>query len=162
MVDNLVVFYQTADAAVNDTRLWPEDAKLWPTYVTLGVAAISTILATATLCAYVWSTKAANRWNMARVGATIAMLIFTIVLWAIAAAGLESTSSWDGEGSRSLWSATCDATDDEKNVFSGILDFHKFCLMQVPTLPLSPFGVVVDGGSRGDWFVRGLGLDWKV
>jgi hypothetical protein len=139
MVDNLVVFYDTANTVINDTHLWPSDAKLWPTYVALGVAAISTVLATATLCAYFWGTKAANRWNMARVGVTIAMLIFSIVLWAIAAYGLESTSSWDGTGSRSLWSTTCDATDEEKNTFSGILDFHKFCLMQVQYSLLSFF-----------------------
>jgi hypothetical protein len=146
MVDNLVVFYQTADTTVNDTRLWPEDPKLWPTYVALGVAAVSTILATATLFAYFWGTKAANRWNMARVGVSIAMLVFTIVLWAIAAYGLQSTSSWNGAGSRSLWSATCDATDQQKNTFSEILNFHKFCLMQVSPLLSLSFWWLLTGG----------------
>jgi hypothetical protein len=138
MADNLVIFYQTATTVINDTQLWPKEPQLWPTYVALGVAAVSTLLATATLFAYFWGTKVANRWNIARVSVAIAMVVFTIILWAIAAAGLESTSSWSGSGPRSLWSATCDATDDAKSLFSDVLDFRRFCRMQVrPSFPFS-------------------------
>src|SRR5271155_2133842 len=105
MTANLIVFYNTASRVADGVRLWPQDAKVWPTYLTLGVAALSTILATATLLAYFWGTKAANRWNIARVSVSIGMIIFTIVLWAITIFGLQSTSSFDGTGSQSLWSS---------------------------------------------------------
>ena len=165
MTANLIVFYRTANTVINDTRLWPADSKLWPTYVALAVSAISTLLATATLCAYFWGTKAANRWNMARMGVAMGMLVFTIVLWALAAYGLESTSSWDG-GSRSLWSSTCDATDEEKSLFGGILDYNRFCLMQVrpqnPTsISLALTGVVLGTGLCGDWdWIGGVDGDY--
>ena len=131
MIANLVVFYRTEQAAVNGVSLWPEDSKLWPTYVTLGVAALSTMLATATLLAYFWGTKYANRWNIARTTVTFVSIGFVIVLWAIAAYGLQSTSSWDGTGSRSLWSSTCDATDQQREIFGHEINFQRFCLMQV-------------------------------
>ena len=131
MIANLVVFYNTAQAVANGVSLWPGSTKLWPTYVTLGVAALSAILATATLFAYFWGTKYANRWNIARTTLTFVSIGFAVVLWAIAAYGLQSTSSWDGIGSRSLWSATCDATDQQNQIFGHLIDLHRFCLMQV-------------------------------
>jgi len=131
MIDNLVVFYETTSTIANGVRAWPQNAKLWPTYVTLAAAGLSAILCTATLCAYFWGTKAANRWNMARMGVTIASIIFSIVIWAIAAYGLQSTSDWEGVGSQSLWSASCDSTDQQHELFGHIINFHRFCLMQV-------------------------------
>jgi hypothetical protein len=131
MIANLVVFYKTEQTVVNGVSLWPQSNKLWPTYVTLGVAVLSTILATATLLAYFWGTKYANRWNIARTTLTFVSIGFIVVLWGIAAFGLQSTSSFDGAGSRSLWSSTCDATDNQREIFGHVIDFHRFCLMQV-------------------------------
>lgn len=131
MIANLVVFYQTTGTNAQGVRLWPTNTKLWPTYVSLGVAALSAILATATLVAYFWGFKAANHWNTARVTLTVISIIFTIIIWAIAAYGLQSTSSFDGIGSQSLWSATCDATDQQHELFGHVINFQRFCLMQV-------------------------------
>jgi len=131
MIDNLVVFYRTVNTVANGLRAWPQNAKLWPTYVALGAAALSAVLCTVTLFAYFWGTKAANRWNMARISVTIASIIFSIVIWAIAAYGLQSTSDFEGVGSQSLWSASCDATDQWHDLFGHVINFQKFCLMQV-------------------------------
>lgn len=131
MIANLVVFYETAQRVADGVRLWPQNAKVWPTYLTLGVAALSTILATVTLFAYLWGTKAANRWNMARVSVSIAFVVFNIVIWAIAAFGLQSTSAFDGVGSQSLWSAVCDSTDQQHELFGHEFNFGQYCLMQV-------------------------------
>ena len=131
MIANLVVFYNTEQTVVNGVSLWPQSSKLWPTYVTLGVASVSAILATATLLAYFWGTKYANRWNIARTTLTVISIGFAVVLWAIAAYGLQSTSSWDGIGSRSLWSSTCDSTDQQHEIFGHVINFQRFCLMQV-------------------------------
>ena len=156
MIANLVVFYKTEQAVVNGVSLWPHSSKLWPTYVTLGVAVLSTILATATLLAYFWGTKYANRWNIARTTLTFVSIGFIIVLWAIAAFGLQSTSSFDGVGSQSLWSSTCDATDSQREIFGHVIDFHRFCLMQV----VSKNWKVIDY-RVGPLFVQELRLEWK-
>jgi hypothetical protein len=132
MAVNLFRFYTTANEVVQDVRLWPSSAKLWPTYVTLGVAALSTLLATMTLIAYLWSTKASNRWNLARTTVTVGTLLFNIVMWAIAAFSLQSTSAFDGTGSQSLWSASCDSTDQQQSIFRNVVNLNQFCLMQVP------------------------------
>jgi hypothetical protein len=134
MIDNLVVFYNTANAVIQGVRLWPMSAKLWPTYVTLGIAALSMILATATLIAYFWGTKAANRWSLARTGLAIIVLGFNVIIWAIAAYSLKSTSKFDGVGSRSLWSASCTATPQQHEIFGHTVDLPRFCLMQVCNL----------------------------
>ena len=131
MIANLVVFYKTARAVVNGVNLWPQSSKLWPTYVTLGVAALSAIFASATLLAYFWGTKYANRWNIARTTLTVISIGFVLVFWAISAYGLQSTSDWNGQGSRSLWSSTCDATEQQHELFGHVINFRRFCLMQV-------------------------------
>ena len=133
MTTALVSFYRTIDVAVHNRPLWPENTRVWPTYVTLAVAAINTILASIVLIAYFWGTKAANRWNLARTILTIGSIIFAIVIWAIAAASLKSTSESDGRN-WSLWSATCDAPEDQKDLFLGKLNFNQFCLEQVPSI----------------------------
>lgn len=133
MTHNLVVFYKTADIAAQGVRLWPSNAKLWPTYLTLGVAGLSTIFATMVLLAYCWSTKAANRWNTARFGLTVLTIGFGVVMWALAGGGLNSTSDFKGIGSQSLWSAACDATAQQLQMFDKTVDFRQFCLEQVPS-----------------------------
>ena len=131
MTHNLVVYYSTINAVAQGQRLWPTNPKLWPTYVMLGVAALSSILATIVLLAYLWGTKAANRWNTVRFGLSMATIGFLIVMWAIAAGGMQSTSDFDGTGSQSLWSATCDASDQTHELFGHTVDFSRFCLEQV-------------------------------
>jgi hypothetical protein len=131
MIHNLVVFYRTQNEEAQGIRLWPSSAKLWPTYVTLGVAALSAILATAVLLAYISGTKTANKWNMARTILGIITVIFTAIIWVISAVGLQSTSDFKGIGSQSLWSASCDATDQQHEIFGHTIDFHQFCLEQV-------------------------------
>jgi len=130
MIANLAVFYNTVGTISNGVRLWPEKSKLWPTYVTLGVAALSTVLSTATLLAYFWGTKYANRWNMARTTLTVVTIIFSIILWLIAVYGLQSTSSFEGVGSQSLWSSTCDSTDQQHELFGHVINLNQLCLMQ--------------------------------
>jgi hypothetical protein len=158
MTANLIVFYNTATRVADGVRLWPQNAKVWPTYLTLGIAALSTFLATATLLAYFWGTKVANRWNMARVSVTIAVVVFNIVIWAIAAFGLQSTSAFDGIGSQSLWSAVCDSTPQQHEIFGHEFNFGQYCLMQVP----GPFQRKMLMGRNGGWFVLELGLGWRA
>src|ERR1700721_1597160 len=125
MIHNLVVFYSTAKEVRQGVRLWPANAKLWPTYLMLGVASLSTILATIVLLAYFWSTKAANRWNTARFGLTMVTIGFGLIMWAIAAGGVNSTSDWTGVGSQSLWSAACDATAEQLQYFEHTVNFKQ-------------------------------------
>src|SRR5579862_2049687 len=131
MTHNLVVFYATANQAYQGYRLWPSNPKLWPTYVMLGVAAFSTIMATMVLVAYTCGTKAANKWNTARFGFHLITLGVMVVLWALAAGGMQSTSDFNGTGSQSLWSATCDATPQTHEIFGHTVNFSQFCLEQV-------------------------------
>jgi len=132
MTHNLVVFYNTTGQVRAGQPLWPSSTKTWPTYVMLGVASLSTILATIVLLAYAWGTRAANRWNTARLGLTIATVLFMIIMWGIGTAGLQGTSDGgDGTGSISLWAATCDASDEKKGLFSSIINMNQFCLEQV-------------------------------
>lgn len=146
---------------INGIRAWPSEAKLWPTYVALGVSATSLILATMVLFAYCCGTKAANKVNLARTVLTVGMLIFTAALWALAAAGLQGTSAFDGVGSQSLWSATCDSTDQQHELFGHWINFSQICLEQVCP-PLFTFVLFVSNCRNGDWCVLELELDWKV
>lgn len=155
MTANLVVFYNTIGTVSQGVRLWPTSSKLWPTYVTLGVATLSAFLATATLLAYFWGTKYANRWAMARTTLVAVSIGFAIIMWAIAAYGLQSTSAFDGVGSQSLWSASCDATDQQHKLFGHAVNLNQFCLMQV----CSPDKCA--NFSHGALSVRALQLDWK-
>ena len=132
MTHNLIVFYRTANIVSQGVRLWPSNAKLWPTYVLLGVAGLSSVLATIVLVAYCWSTKAANRWNTARFGLTVLTIGFSVVMWGIAAAGIQSTSDFNGIGAQSLWSAACDATAQQLQMFDKTVNFKQFCIEQVP------------------------------
>lgn len=156
MIDNLAVFYNTANVVLQGQRLWPVNPKLWPTYAMLGVAAVSSFLAGMVLLAYTWGTKVANRWNTARFVLSMTTIAFNFILWAIAAAGMQSTSDFNGIGSQSLWSATCDATDEQKNIFGHTINFGQFCLEQV-------YALQGDGvnESNGVSFARGLPLHWR-
>src|SRR5271168_3584014 len=100
MTSNLVAYYTTRNLSNNGVPAWTNQAKLWPTYVALGVSGLSLILATFVLIAYCCGTKAANKVNLARTVLTIGMLIFTAALWALAAAGLQGTSAFSGVGSQ--------------------------------------------------------------
>jgi hypothetical protein len=94
---------------------------------------------------------------MARVSVTIAVVVFNIVIWAIAAFGLQSTSAFDGIGSQSLWSAVCDSTPQQHEIFGHEFNFGQYCLMQVP----GPFQRKMLMGRNGGWFVLELGLGWR-
>jgi hypothetical protein len=131
MTHNLVVFYNTADTVHEGQALWGANPKLWPTYLMLGVASLSSILCTIVLLAYFWGTKAANKWNTARFGLSLFTMGFMMVMWAFAAGGMEGTSGIDA----SIWSQACDATDQKKSIFGHEVNFNQFCLEQV--VPLS-------------------------
>jgi hypothetical protein len=162
MTHNLVVFYKTANVAAQGVRLWPANVKLWPTYLTLGVASLSAIFAAAVLLAYCWGTKAANRWNTVRFGLTVLTIGFGVVMWALAGGGLNSTSDFNGIGSQSLWSASCDASAQQLQMFDKTVDFRQFCLEQV----LYIICILFLGQDRADdrngvWYVQELESPWK-
>jgi hypothetical protein len=54
-------------------------------------------------------------------------------MWGIAAAGIQSTSDFNGIGSQSLWSAACDATAEQLQMFDKTVNFKQFCIEQVPS-----------------------------
>src|ERR1700736_3491761 len=127
MGHNLVTFYNTANTVSQGQKLWPDNPKLWPTYLMLAVASISTFLATIVLLAYFWGTRAANRWNQARFGLTIFTIVFMIIMWAIAAGGVQSNSGDE----TTIWGVACDATSDTESLFGHSVNFRQTCLMQV-------------------------------
>lgn len=137
MTHNLVVFYRTAQLVQQGIRAWPAQPKLWPTYVMLGVASLNTLLATMVLVAYFWSVGASNRWNTARFILTITTIGFGLVMWAVAAAGTNGTTEFEGIGTQSLWSAACDATAEQLQHFDKEINFKRFCIEQVPPSPPS-------------------------
>ena len=83
------------------------------------------------LIAYCWSVQAANRWNTARFTLTVITVGFGLVMWAVAAAGTNSTSDFEGIGTQSLWSAACDATAQKLEYFDNQINFKQFCIEQV-------------------------------
>jgi hypothetical protein len=131
MTHNLVVFHRTATLIEQGVPAWPAHPKLWPTYVMLGVASLSAFLATMVLIGYCWSVRAANRWNTARFTLTVITIGFGLVMWAVAAVGTNNTSDFEGIGTQSLWSATCDATAQQLQYFDKDIDFRRFCIEQV-------------------------------
>lgn len=131
MIYNLAVYYNTADDVSDGVRLWPTSVKIWPTYVALAVAIVSTKLAIATLIAYGWGTAFANRWNFARTVLGISVLIFNVIIWAVAAYSLKGTSVFHGIGPRSLWSSSCRASAQQHQLFGGTVNLRRICLTQV-------------------------------
>jgi hypothetical protein len=128
-----VIFYATTGTVIGGNRLWPAGTKTWPTYVTLIAAVINAVLSSLVLIGYCWGTKIANRWNTVRTVFSIGIIIFDVVLWAIAAGSLQSSSTFDGDKS-SLWAATCGIPQDQQEPFKQKLDFGKFCIKQVIAL----------------------------
>jgi uncharacterized protein (DUF486 family) len=131
MTRNLIVYYNTATVVSQGQHLWPVNPKLWPTYLMLGIAVLSTVLAGTVLLAYTWGTKTANRWNTARFALSLTTIAVMVISWGVAAAGMQSTSDYNGIGTQSLWSATCDATQEQIQLFGHTVNFGQFCLEQV-------------------------------
>jgi len=137
MGHNLVTFYNTANTVSQGQKLWPDNPKLWPTYLMLAVASISTFLATIVLLAYFWGTRAANRWNQARFGLTIFTIVFMIIMWAIAAGGVQSNSGDE----TTIWGVACDATSDTESLFGHSVNFRQTCLMQEWSIICAGIGI---------------------
>ena len=137
MTDNLVVFYTTAEAVQQGVRAWPAQPKLWPTYVMLGVAALNAFLAAMVLIGYCWSVRAANRWNTARFTLKVIVIGAGLAMWAFAAATTGSTTSFNGVGTQSLWSAACDASAQQLQYFDKNINFKRACIEQVRPLSMS-------------------------
>ena len=99
---------------------------------------------------------------MARTSVAVAFVLFNIVIWAIAAFGLQSTSAFDGVGSQSLWSAVCDSTDQQHEFFGHEFNFGQYCLMQVQLVDtgiLTALGVGIDLCWTRNWVGR---IDYHI
>jgi hypothetical protein len=133
--DNLAQYYSTQNDTSGGVSLWPSPANtmLWPTILMLAVAVVASCLAGGVLIAYFWGTAAAERWEGWR--STFGKISPFIKIGSCAAGvgGMVSTSNIT-TAPFSLWYLTCTLDQEEtmlQNLFSHVIDFSRYCLMQV-------------------------------
>ena len=134
---NLAKYYHTRNTVgPNGELLWPADVKIWPTKVLLSAGITSLVLALSVLISYAWGTKTANRVSTVRSIIGVGVSIFKIAMFAFAGGAFLGANKTSGQpGLQSLWTVSCNPSDQTNSVFSGTLNFGQFCSMQV-RLPL--------------------------
>lgn len=128
-------YYETLTVDVNGQTLWntPDQTVLWPTYLTLVAAVLTSIFSTVVLIAYIWSTTTtAERIDDWRSRILWVLLIGKIALEIATSSGMYATGAHGpADGPQSLWYQTCTATQDDANTFSSFINIPQFCGMQV-------------------------------
>jgi hypothetical protein len=127
MLHNLAVFYATQGEIYHGTMAWPESPELWPSYLTLGTAGLSALLASAVMVGYICGTKVANTVNTTRTVISIVISVTTFVLWSGVVGSLSSTKGSE----KSLWGASCWVSEDKEDLWEKKINFYQFCLEQV-------------------------------
>jgi hypothetical protein len=128
---NLAKYYHTRNTVgPNGELLWPADVKIWPTKVMLSAGITSLVLALSVLISYAWGTEMANRVGKVRsiVGAGIS--VFKIAMFAFAGGAFLGANNPGQPGPQSLWTVTCNPSDQTSSLFRGTVNFGQFCSMQ--------------------------------
>ncbi|KAK0111139.1 hypothetical protein ONS95_001515 [Cadophora gregata] len=108
----LAKYYLTRNHVTADNqKAWVTPATLWPTFMLLGIAAVTFCMNLITLCSYVCGVGAANKSQTITTTLGIILLAVHFVSWAVAA-GLFRMA----ETGTDLWGYTCSSKADEIQV----------------------------------------------
>jgi hypothetical protein len=127
-------YYQTLTVDVNGQTLWntPDQTVLWPSYLTLVTAVLTSIFSAVVLTAYLWSTTTAERIDDWRSRILWVLLIVKVAMEITTSSGMYATGAHGpANGPQSLWYQTCTATADDAKNFAPFLNIPAFCGMQV-------------------------------
>ena len=138
MAFTLHKYYETINVAADGQTLWnsPDQTVLWPTYLTLVTAIITTVSAAVILTAYYRNMTTAERIDdwLSRILLGVVFLKFALEV--AASSGMYATGAHGpSDGPQSLWYQTCTATDDAASLFSFAVNIPQFCTMQECVLP---------------------------
>lgn len=147
----LAKYYLTRNNVIaGNQKAWVTPATLWPTFMLLGIAAITFFMNLVTLCSYACGVGAANKSSTATTVVGIILLAVHVISWAVAA-GLYKMA----ETGNDLWGYTCSARADEIQAqVKSFVSFGKLCNLQVSsTLPLNSH-------PRAEWLTMNQGGAW--
>lgn len=122
-------YYLTRNKVIaGDVHPWVTPATLWPTFMLLGIAAVTFCMNVVTLCAYACGVEAANKSQTATTVVGIILLGVHVVSWAVAV-GLYKMAHGTG---KDLWGYTCSSRADELQAqVQSFVNFGKLCTLQV-------------------------------
>ncbi|KAL5330711.1 hypothetical protein ACEPPN_000230 [Leptodophora sp. 'Broadleaf-Isolate-01'] len=123
----LAKYYLTRNNVIaGNQKAWVTPATLWPTFMLLGIAAITFFMNLVTLCSYACGVGAANKSSTATTVVGIILLAVHVISWAVAA-GLYKMA----ETGNDLWGYTCSARADEIQAqVKSFVSFGKLCNLQ--------------------------------
>ncbi|KAH7333211.1 hypothetical protein BKA65DRAFT_538908 [Rhexocercosporidium sp. MPI-PUGE-AT-0058] len=123
----LTKYYLTRNNVIaGNQKAWVTPTTLWPTFMLLGIAAITFFMNLVTLCSYTCGVGAANKSSTATTCVEIILLAVHVVSWAVAA-GLYRMA----ETGTDLWGYTCSSRADEiESQVKAYVSFGKLCNLQ--------------------------------
>jgi hypothetical protein len=123
----LAKYYLTRNHIIDgNQKAWVSPATLWPTFMLLGIAAITCCMNVVTLCSYACGVGAANKSQTITTWMGIVFMAVHVVSWAIAA-GLYRMAQTGTD----LWGYTCSSRADEIQVqVQSFVNFGKLCNLQ--------------------------------
>jgi hypothetical protein len=122
-----------AGVTVNRTA-WAKDSKTWPTYMYFAVAFVSLLLNFIIIFSYKFGVKYANKAAVVATTFNWIVMAGNLVVWCVAASLYRTEKDKNGK-SNDLWGWTCSpAAMKIQKEFAGVVDFDKFCNVQVSVL----------------------------
>lgn len=150
----MYIFHKTQNLpARNGLPPWAEGSATWPQITLLCIAAVSLLLSMAVLFAY-WrgghrrAEKASVYWTVF----SIAVFIFAIVMWGIAAGILNGTRA--AGGGKDVWGWSC-KDNKRRLLFEEDVDYKLVCQELVRNSPLTLYFNPTD-------ILTGLGLHLRL
>lgn len=124
----MVAKYQATDNTVRGGRTpWPQNAKLWPTFLLLAAAGVTLILSIATLLSYCCCFKRATKsWKL-----TVVKYVIHLGVWLVVSALYRYAKGTNGNNN-DLWGWSCSEESDKLQAqFNGVVNFSPLCTLQV-------------------------------
>lgn len=123
----LAKYYLTKNHVIaGNQKAWVTPATLWPTFMLLGIAAVTFCMNVVTLCSYLCGVGAANKSQTFTTLVGSILLAVHVVSWAVAA-GLFKMAQTGTD----LWGYTCSSRADEIQVqVNSFVNFGKLCNLQ--------------------------------
>jgi len=125
------ITFQTTKGKIRGGRTpWPQDPKVWPTYMLLAGSGFTMLLSIATLFAYCCVDKVKTSWKF-----TVVKYVVHICVWIMISAIYRYEKSTGGTANDLRGWSCSDKADAIQRDFRGMVNFGPLCTMQVRLLP---------------------------
>jgi hypothetical protein len=126
----------------NNLPPWAANQKTWPQILLLVIACISLVLCTAILYSY-WKGghRKAEKVAVYFTAFSVVIFIFTIVMWSIGAAVLQTSRT--NSNNKDMWGWSC-VNNERKSLFENDVDYELICRLQNWSLVCAIIEIVVE------------------